>query len=501
MTDHSVLFQLNTRLTLHRLGVTLNRRATLADLPDDQLDRLAGLGVRWLYLLGVWQLGQAAPAISRADPDIVAAAQALLPDFTPADIAGSCFAITGYDVAQEFGGNAALAALRERLAARGLRLMLDFIPNHTAPDHPWVRATPDLYVNGTEATLAADPRNWRRIDTDHGPRIIALGRDPYFNGWTDTLQLDYANPETQTRMAEALSHVASICDGVRADMAMLVLPEIIERTWHRKAADFWPAAIAQALRANPDFTLMAEVYWGLEPALLERGFDYTYEKTFYDALIHRDVTSIRAALAAPIDHQSRMARFLENHDEPRAASLLPWPQRRAATAIAFLAPGLRFLHQNQMEGARIHASVHLARSPDEPTDETSLHFHERLLAILPHTGTFKPLTPQSAWPGNPTHENLILFLWREAPETLLVAVNDADTQSQCRVCMDMTGPYELTDQLGPEQYDRDAPDLFLDLPPWGVNAFKVGASCDARQGVTPQTPPKGSRPLQTPDLK
>jgi hypothetical protein len=459
------------------------------------------LGVRWLYLLGVWQLGDAGPAISRADPDILAAARSLLPDFTPADIAGSCFAITGYDVDATYGGNAALATLRDRLAARGLRLMLDFIPNHTAPDHPWVRSTPDLYVNGTEAILAADPRNWRRIDTDHGPRIIAFGRDPYFDGWTDTLQLDYANPETQTRMAEALTHVASICDGIRADMAMLVLPEIIERTWHRTAPDFWPQAIAQARQANTDFTLMAEVYWGLEPALLERGFDFTYDKTFYDALFHRNVASIRAALAAPIDHQSRMARFLENHDEPRAASLLSWPQRRAATTIAFLAPGLRFLHQGQMEGARIHASVHLARLPDEPADETSLRFHERLLTILPHDGTFTPLTPQPAWPGNPTHENIILFLWREAPETLLVAVNNADTQAQCRVHTGITGPYQLTDQLGPEEYERESPDLFLDLSPWGVNAFEVGASCDARQRRDAPNQPKGSRPLETPDLK
>ena len=438
---HPVLYQLNTRVTLHRLGAALNRPATLADIEDAELDRLAGLGVEWLYLLGVWQGGQAGPAISRADPAITAAAKAILSDFTPADIAGSCFAITAYDVAQEYGGNPALQALRQRLAARGLRLMLDFVPNHTAPDHPWVRGAPDLYVNGNEATLQADSKNWRRTQTDRGERIIALGRDPYFDGWADTLQLDYANPDTRARMAQALTHIATLCDGVRADMAMLVLPEIVERTWHRTAAPFWPDAIAQARRTNAGFTMIAEVYWGLEPTLLAQGFDYTYDKTFYDALIHRDLPNIRAALAAPVAHQSRMARFLENHDEPRAAALLRWPERRAATAIAFLAPGLRFLHQGQMEGATVHASVHLARTPDELPDETSRLFHERLLEILPHGGTFTLLTANQAWPGNPTHDNFVLFLWREPSRTFLVAVNDAATGSQCRVQLPVAAPY------------------------------------------------------------
>ncbi len=126
-----------------------------------------------------------------------------LPDLTEGDICGSGFAITGYEVAPALGGAEALAGFRRRLAARGLKLMLDHVPNHTGLGHPWIESHPDFFVAGSEADLARQPQNFVRVETSAGARIFAHGRDPYFDGWPDTLQLDYGNPALQeARIAE-----------------------------------------------------------------------------------------------------------------------------------------------------------------------------------------------------------------------------------------------------------------------------------------------------------
>ena len=118
--------------------------------------------------------------------------------------------------------------------------MLDFVPNHTALDHPWVAAHPDYYVEGSEALLASAPQNYLRVETAQGPRILAHGRDPNFPGWPDTLQLDYANPDLQRAKLDELIAVAGKCDGVRCDMAMLLLPDVFQRTWGITPEPFWP---------------------------------------------------------------------------------------------------------------------------------------------------------------------------------------------------------------------------------------------------------------------
>ncbi len=155
---YPLLYQINTRVWLTELSRKLGRTATLDDIPDAELDRLPDMGFDWVWFLSVWQTGLAGQQISRRNPEWRKEFQETLRDLREEDIGGSGFAITGYTAHQSLGGDAALARLRERLRKRGLRLMLDFVPNHMALDHPWVEDHPDYFVGGTELDLARAPR-------------------------------------------------------------------------------------------------------------------------------------------------------------------------------------------------------------------------------------------------------------------------------------------------------------------------------------------------------
>jgi glycosidase len=343
------LYQINTRVWLTELSRVLGRPATLDDIPDAELDHLAQMGFDWVWFLSVWQTGMAAQQVSRHNPEWRKEFQETLPDLREEDIPGSGFAITGYTVHKALGGDAALARLRARLQQRGLRLMLDFVPNHMGLDHPWVEEHPDYFIAGTEFDLARAAQNYTWVKRKRGDLLLAYGRDPYFAGWPDTLQLNYGNPALQEAMIGELRKIAGQCDGVRCDMAMLVLPDVFERTWGLRAELFWPKATQRVREKHPDFCFMAEVYWNREWDLQQQGFNYAYDKRLYDRLREHHARPVREHFHAGLDYQDKLARFLENHDEPRAAATFPPGVHKAAAVITFLTPGLRFFHQGQFQ--------------------------------------------------------------------------------------------------------------------------------------------------------
>ena len=171
-----MLYQINTRVWLTELSRALGRPATLDDVPEAELDRVAGMGFDWVWLLSLWRTGPAGQRVSRARPEWRREFEETLPDLRNEDIAGSGFAITGYTVHPDLGGDAALARLRERLRARGLRLMLDFVPNHTGLDHPWVEDHLEYYIAGTDVDLARAPQNYTWVKRRRGDLLLAHGR-------------------------------------------------------------------------------------------------------------------------------------------------------------------------------------------------------------------------------------------------------------------------------------------------------------------------------------
>jgi hypothetical protein len=484
---YPALWQINTRVWLTELGRDLRRPATLDDIPNADLDRLAARGFDWVWFLSVWQTGLAGQHVSRTNPEWRKEFQETLPDLREEDIAGSGFAITGYTVHEQLGGNAALRRLRDRLHQRGMRLVLDFVPNHTGLDHPWVQTHPQYYIAGTERDLAQTPQNYTRVKHTPGDLILAHGRDPYFPGWPDTLQLNYGTPETQDAMLAELMTIAELCDGVRCDMAMLILPEVFERTWGIPSQPFWPKTTQHVRQRFPDFCFMAEVYWDLEWTLQQQGFDYAYDKRLYDRLRDGHAGPIREHFRAGLDYQDKLARFLENHDEPRAAATFPAGMHEAAAVVTFLSPGLRFFHQGEFEGRTKRISPHLCRGPNEPIDLQLKQFYERLLAVLRlpvvRNGQWQLLDCMPAWDSNWTWDCFIAFAWQgPGGERLLVAVNYAPHQSQCYVRLpfaDLGGrQWRLDEVLGTATYEREGNDLlarglYLDMSAWHSSVFSL----------------------------
>ena len=487
---YPALFQINTRVWLNRLSRESGKRITLADIDNATIDGFAEQGFDWIWLLSVWQTGAAGRAVSRSNPQWRAEFMAILPDLTEDDICGSGFAITAYTVSEALGGERALAQFREKLARRGIKLLLDFVPNHSAPDHPWVKTHPDYYVEGSEEALAAAPQNYLRVITDRGPKILAYGRDPNFSGWPDTLQLNYANPDLQAARLNELIAIAGKCDGIRCDMAMLLLPEIFQRTWGITPQPFWPKATAAVHAKSPTFTFMAEVYWDLEWTLQQQGFAYCYDKRLYDRLRDGHAAPIRGHLLAGLDYQDKLVRFLENHDEPRAASEFSWPQHRAVAIITYFSPGLRFFHQGQFDGARLRVPTHLCRGPLEATDPEIAAFYVKLLRVLRETHAFRgggwsQIQPQPAWAGNWTSGDFVAYAWAGDKEgRYLVVINYAGHQGQCRLVLPFpefgSRRVRLADLMGTEVYDRDGNELvdhglFIDHAPWHFNVFELRA--------------------------
>lgn len=426
MRPHPVLYEINTWPWLERLSRDQSRTITLAAVPDAEWDRLRALGVDLVYLMGIWRRSALGRQLARADAQLFAAFDRALPDWRAADVVGSAYCIAGYELDPRIGTDEELAQVRRKLHARGMRLIVDFIPNHTGFDHPWVAEHPDRYVCAPEPVFRAHPEAFRPADTAAGVRYVACGRDPFFPPWSDVAQLNYCRPETREAMIAELVRVADRADGARCDMAMLALSDVFARTWGAIAGEppdgreFW----AEAVAAVPGFDLIAEVYWDLEWRLQQLGFRFTYDKPLYDRLLQRSGAAVRDHLRADAEYQRRSARFLENHDEARSAAAFG-DRVRAAAVVALTVPGMRFLHDGQIEGRTLRAPVQLGRFAEEAVDEPLLGFYERLLAAvaLPafHDGDWRLLDVAPA--GDESWSDLVAWRWQAGGETWVAAVN------------------------------------------------------------------------------
>jgi hypothetical protein len=491
---HPHLYEINTIAWLSALSRRAGARVTLGTVPAAEWDRLRARGIDIVYLMGVWKRSEIGRQMAVAEQALYPAYDAALPGWTAGDIAGSAYCVSAYEPDERAGSWDDFARARHEIHSRGMQLMADFIPNHTGFDHPWIAAHPDRYVTASEAVHQLSPASFRAVTVaDGSTRYVACARDPYFPPWSDVAQLDYSNPDTQSAMIAALKDVATRVDGVRCDMAMLVLSDVFERTWgdvtrRSPTREFWQDAAA----AVPNLTLLAEVYWDLEWRLQQLGFHYTYDKRLYDLLLHRSADEVRVHLDGDVDFQRRSARFIENHDEPRAVEAFGNRVTSAAVTMATI-PGLRFFHDGQFDGRRARVPVQLASAADVPIDERLDAFYGRLLAAandeICHSGAWSLAT---VTPCDDSPHTLLAWRWRDGNSERLVIVNlgSAPAHGYILVRPDL-GPgdaFEFHDVLDDKRYvrargDLESEGLYVRLDAGQSHIFSV-SPVTGREGIT-----------------
>ena len=479
------LYEINTWVWLSELSERYGTSVSLCSVPPADWDAIAAYGFDAVWLMGVWERSPAGIAIASKNNGLLEDFRRALPDFRPEDNVGSPYCVRRYVVDPHLGGPEGLAVARRELARRGMNLVLDFVPNHVAPDHPWVTEHPEYFIRGAVGDLRKDPSSFVELSRT----VFARGRDPYFPAWLDVLQLNAFHPGLRHAALQTISNIAQQCDGVRCDMAMLMLNPIFSRTWGgragpRPATEYWVNIISAIKKQFPGFLFIAEAYWELEWELQQQGFDFCYDKTLYDRMEHGSTESIRLHLCADMAYQGKLLRFIENHDEPRAAATFsPEKQRAIALTIATL-PGTKLFHEGQFEGRNVRLPVFLARRPEEPTDCALSEFYNTLLKTV-NRPVFREgewsLCERTGWPGNASFQNLIAWNWVKDDQRCLIVVNLSEVRSQAKVQVrwpDVGGrKWTLNDVTSSTTYERDgdemlSPGFYVELGPWHYHFFE-----------------------------
>jgi hypothetical protein len=234
---------------------------------------------------------------------------------------------------------------------------------------------------------------------------------------------------------------------------------------------------------------MAEAYWDLEWELQQQGFDFCYDKKLYDRMEHGDAENVRLHLLADLPYQEGMVRFIENHDEPRAAATFPDGKGQAAAVAILTLTGAKLLHEGQFEGMKVRLPVFLGRRPAEPLDQDLAAFYGRLLKEI-NRDVFRngkwQLCERTGWPDNQSCQNILAWCWVKEDDRYLIVINFHQEAAQALVRIPWDGlrerTWRLNDLLSGEIYDRSGEDfrdagLYVDLKPWEYHFFQVQALC------------------------
>jgi hypothetical protein len=422
--ERPIIYEINTAVFLRELSQKHQRAITLASVPENEWNALAELPIDAVWLMGVWQRSAIGKELSLKNPEY----KDFLPDITPEDVLGSAYCVQDYTVDRQFGGPDGLAEARRQLQAHGIALVLDFVPNHTALDHPWASSNPEYFIQGSERDAKHHPKAFYK---EPSGIVIARGKDPNYEPWYDVVQLNAFSATYRQAAVNLLKNISEQCDGVRCDMAMLMCNEIFTKTWGERAGpvpstEFWPSVIESVKVSNPDFLFLAEVYWDMQESLLAQGFNLCYDKDFYDIVDEGNANDLHKHLIKVQAYQKNLLRFIENHDEERAAKVLGINKSKAAAVILTLLENARLYLEGQFDGYPARIPVQLARGPLHEPDKDLQIFYKDLLSVSKvlnlQDAEWSLLKCKSAHLGVDS-KHVIAWQWHNGPSVHVVVVN------------------------------------------------------------------------------
>ena len=425
-----VLMAKSTYVWLDQLSRRYGRELrTLDAIPDEELDTLASWGVTSLWLIGLWQRSVASERIKRmrGNPDAVA----------------SAYSLDDYRIADDLGGEAAYANLRDRAWARGIRLASDMVPNHMGIDSGWVIEHPEWFLSLPEppfpaytytgADLSSDPRvgivledhYWddtdaavvfKRFDRETGDeRYVYHGNDGTSFPWNDTAQLDFLSAEVREHVIQVILDVARRFPVIRFDAAMVLARKHIQRLWwplpgsgdgipsraqyaisqeefdRRMPNEFWREVVDRVAAEVPDTLLLAEAFWMLEGYFVRTlGMHRVYNSAFMHMLRDENGAGYRKLIRETLEFDpeilKRYVNFMSNPDEETALEQFGKGDKYfgVATVMATL-PGLPMLGHGQVEGYAEKYGMEFRRARlDEQPDPSLVERHQREIFPLLH---------------------------------------------------------------------------------------------------------------------
>ena len=490
MTNNPSIYEINTRVWLQRFGQG-TQKLTLANVPNSYWDDFSKKGFDYIWLMGVWKLCDSVIEKYCFEEGLVKSYKRALKDWEPKDVVGSPFAIAEYKINPLLGLKRSLLELKSQLNKKGMKLILDFVPNHFSAESPLIKTQPEIFLSVDKEQYENDPYTFYQPFSGE-QKFFAHGRDPFFPAWQDTVQVNIFDQHARDFLTKTLLELTKVCDGVRCDMSMLVYNNVFMNTWsgvlekngyEKPNTEFWTDAISKVKNKRSDFIFIAETYWNLEWDLQQLGFDYTYDKNLTDRLKSATTNEIREHLLAEHDYQKKSLRFIENHDEERAMSVLGKEKSKAAAVIISTVQGMRFYYDGQFEGKKIKLPVQLGREQNEPTVEGIPEFYNKLLSITSReifkNGKWTLLEPICSWETNTTFKNILAWEWTWHNEKIIVVINYSAVISTCRIKLDLRGFQEefiIADLLNDQTYTRSAEEvyhsgLYIELKPYHSHIF------------------------------